>query len=103
MMQFEGAQALLVCTKKWCSLKAWGMAIARRRGTKRAIRRGRPQARGDPAPHVAGRHGVPLGQGGARHSISEPARKARMVSVRQAIPTEFVMQVLWLGAALLST
>lgn len=34
---FEGAQALLVCTKKWCSLKAWGMAIARRRGTKRAI------------------------------------------------------------------
>ena len=34
---FEGAQALLVCTKKWCSLKAWGMAIARRRGVKRAI------------------------------------------------------------------
>ena len=34
---FEGAQALLVCTKKWCSLKAWGMAIARRRGMKRAI------------------------------------------------------------------
>lgn len=34
---FEGAQALLVCTKKWCSLKAWGMGIARRRGMKRAI------------------------------------------------------------------
>ena len=34
---FEGAQALLVCTKKWSSLKAWGMAIARRRGMKRAI------------------------------------------------------------------
>lgn len=34
---FEGAQALLVCTKKWCSLKAWGMAVARRRGMKRAI------------------------------------------------------------------
>jgi len=34
---FEGAQALLTCTKKWCSLKAWGMAIARRRGMKRAI------------------------------------------------------------------
>lgn len=34
---FESAQALLVCTKKWCSLKAWGMAIARRRGMKRAI------------------------------------------------------------------
>lgn len=34
---FEGAQALLVCTKKWCGLKAWGMGIARRRGMKRAI------------------------------------------------------------------
>ena len=34
---FEGAQALLVCTKKWCSLKAWGMGVARRRGMKRAI------------------------------------------------------------------
>jgi transposase len=34
---FEGAQALLVCTKKWSALKAWGMAIARRRGLKRAI------------------------------------------------------------------
>ena len=34
---FEGAQALLVCTKKWSGLKAWGMAIARRRGLKRAI------------------------------------------------------------------
>ena len=34
---FEGAQALLVCTKKWSSLKAWGMNVARRRGMKRAI------------------------------------------------------------------
>ena len=34
---FEGAQALLVCTKKWSSLKAWGMTIVRRRGMKRAI------------------------------------------------------------------
>jgi len=34
---FEGAQVLLCCTKKWSSLKAWGMAIARRRGLKRAI------------------------------------------------------------------
>lgn len=34
---FEGAQALLTCTKKWCSLKAWGMSIARRRGMKRGI------------------------------------------------------------------
>jgi transposase len=34
---FEGAQVLLVCTKKWSSLKAWGIAIVRRRGLKRAI------------------------------------------------------------------
>ncbi len=29
---FEGAQALLVCTRKWSGLKAWGMGVARRRG-----------------------------------------------------------------------
>ena len=34
---FEGAQALLVCTRKWSGLKAWGMGVARRRGLKRAI------------------------------------------------------------------
>lgn len=34
---FEGAQALLVCTRKWSSLKTWGMAITRRRGLKHAI------------------------------------------------------------------
>ena len=33
----RGAQALLVCTKRWSGLKAWGTAIARRRGLKRAI------------------------------------------------------------------
>jgi transposase len=34
---YEGAQALLCCTKRWSRLKAWGMAIARRRGMRRAI------------------------------------------------------------------
>jgi len=84
---FEGAQALLVCTRKWCSLKAWGMAIAHRRGTKRAI--AVAQARGDPAPHVAGWHGIPLGQRGSDRSVIEPARKARneiRLSGRSGVP-----------------
>lgn len=34
---FEGAQALLVCTRKWSGLKAWGFGVARRRGLKRTI------------------------------------------------------------------
>lgn len=34
---YEGAQALLCCSKRWSALRAWGMAIARRRGLPRAI------------------------------------------------------------------
>jgi transposase len=34
---YEAAQVLMVRTRKWCSLKAWGMQIARRRGMQKAI------------------------------------------------------------------
>ena len=37
VMLFEAALALMVCSRKWSWLKAWGMKIARRRGMKRAI------------------------------------------------------------------
>jgi transposase len=33
---FEAASVLLHRTKKWCSLKAWGMRLAKRSGTKKA-------------------------------------------------------------------
>ena len=36
-MLFEAALALMVCSRKWSWLKAWGMKIARHRGMKRAI------------------------------------------------------------------
>src|SRR5438132_5503823 len=36
-MLFEAALALMVCSRKWSWLKAWGMKIARHRGIKRAI------------------------------------------------------------------
>jgi transposase len=34
---YEAAQVLMIRTQKWCSLKAWGMQIARRRGMQKAI------------------------------------------------------------------
>ena len=40
MMQtalFEAAQVLLTRTSRWCSLKSWGMGVAKRRGMKKAI------------------------------------------------------------------
>ncbi len=33
---YEAAHSLLVCSKKWSSLRAWGMTIAKRRGMARA-------------------------------------------------------------------
>ncbi|MGV1768364.1 IS110 family transposase [Rhizobium rhizogenes] len=33
---FEAASVLLYRTKKWCSLKAWGLRLAKRAGTKKA-------------------------------------------------------------------
>ena len=33
---FEAATVLLHRTKKWCSLKAWGMKLAKRTGMKKA-------------------------------------------------------------------
>ena len=35
-MLFEAANVLLTRTKRWCSLKAWGIGIAKRSGLKRA-------------------------------------------------------------------
>src|SRR6516162_4665014 len=34
---YEAAQVLLTRTQKWSWLKAWGMQLARRRGSKKAI------------------------------------------------------------------
>jgi transposase len=34
---FEAAQAVMIRLTRWCTLKAWGMKIARKRGLRRAI------------------------------------------------------------------
>lgn len=34
---FEAAQVLMTRTSRWCSLKSWGMGVAKRRGMKKAI------------------------------------------------------------------
>ena len=36
-MLFEAALALMVCSRKWSWLKAWGIRVAQRRGIRRAI------------------------------------------------------------------
>ena len=34
---YEAAQVMITCVKKWSSLKAWAMNVAKRRGLKKAI------------------------------------------------------------------
>lgn len=34
---YEAASAMLVRSKTWCSVRAWGLKIAQRRGHKRAV------------------------------------------------------------------
>ncbi|BBU63330.1 hypothetical protein MSC49_32650 [Methylosinus sp. C49] len=34
---YEAASAMLVRSKKWCAVKAWGVKIAAKRGHKRAV------------------------------------------------------------------
>ena len=60
---YEAAHSLLVRSRKWSSLARLGHEDrqAPRHGAR--PRRGRPQARRHPAPHVGRRHRVPLGQG----------------------------------------
>lgn len=58
----EAAHSLFVRSKKWSSLRAWGMNIARRRGIGTSPGRGRPQARRDPASHVGRYERVPVRQ-----------------------------------------
>jgi transposase len=36
-MLYEAAHSLLICSKKWSWLKAWGVRVAQRRGMRRAI------------------------------------------------------------------
>src|SRR3954449_4204592 len=60
---YEAAHSLLIRSRKWSALRAWGLQVAKRRGMARGPRRGRAQARLRPAPDVGRRCRVPLGQG----------------------------------------
>ena len=61
---YEAAQVLLTRTRTWSWLKAWGMQVARRRGAKKAIVALARRLADCHAPHVGGRDGIPLAQGG---------------------------------------
>ena len=66
-MLYEAAQAMMR-SKKWSWLKAWAMQIARRRGMKKAIVALARRLAVIQAPHLGGRHRVPLDQGTSRGS-----------------------------------
>jgi transposase len=105
----EAAHRLLVRGKKWSSRRAWGMTVAQHRGPVGSAdippgdrakpdgarpRRGRPQARRRPAPHVERPDRVPLRQGarcgrrpgsglnrGGPDTTNSPGRVNRIVPV----------------------
>ncbi len=49
---YEAAQVILRRTSRWCSLKAWGMKIAKHRGMEKSNCCGRPATGRHPAPDV---------------------------------------------------
>ena len=61
---FEAAQVMLTRVTRWSWLKAWAMKVAQRRGDERRLSHWRAVG-GHPASHLAGRHRVPLDQGGS--------------------------------------
>ncbi len=58
---YVAAHSLLTRNAQWSSLKAWGMRLAKTRGHRRAVLAVARKLRRDPAPHVGGRLGVPMG------------------------------------------
>jgi transposase len=67
---FEAATVLLYRTKKWSSLKAWGLRLAKRIGLNKAKGRHRPEDRRDPPLHLGRWNIVRLGPGKAGLTIS---------------------------------
>ena len=61
---YEAAHSLLIRSRKWSALRAWGMKVAKRRGMARARVAVARKLAVDPAPHVGRRQRVPLGQAG---------------------------------------
>jgi hypothetical protein len=59
---YEAAHTLLIRSRKWSALRAWGMKVAKARGMARP-RRGGPQACCHSASDVERRDRVPLRQG----------------------------------------
>jgi transposase len=62
VMLYEAAQSMLY-SKKWSWLKAWAMQIARRRRDEKGDRGPSASVGCDHAPHLGGRHRVPLDPG----------------------------------------
>ncbi|SDL55568.1 Transposase IS116/IS110/IS902 family protein [Mesorhizobium muleiense] len=74
---YEAAQVMLTRVKKWSWLKAWAMNVAKRCGL--SDRRTRPSAGSHHAPHVGGRHRIPLDAAGGptRRRLTGKAAKER--------------------------
>jgi hypothetical protein len=59
---YKAANALLSRVKRFCTLKRWGLDVAKRRGEKRAKVALARKLAVNPAPHVDRRHHVPVDQ-----------------------------------------
>jgi transposase len=73
---YEAAHTLLVRSRKWSSLQALGMKIAKHRGMGPRSRRGRPQARRDPPSYVARPNRVPVRQGAGKSLREQRAQQS---------------------------
>jgi transposase len=57
---FEAANSHLRRSKKWSTVRAWGVKLAKRAGAKKACRRGCPKAGDHHASNVGGRDGFSI-------------------------------------------
>ena len=61
---YEAAHSLLMRSRRWSTLRAWGLQVAKRRGMARARIAVARKLASHPASDVGRWHRVPLGQGG---------------------------------------
>ncbi len=92
---YEAAHTLLVRSRKWSSLRAWGMNIAKRRGMRAHVPRSRPQAGYHPPSPVERCNRFPFRQvrrsGSGITQMSEDARRIEQanrarIRVKRIVP-----------------
>ena len=83
---YEAAHSLLVRSRKWSALRAWGMQVAKRRGMARARVAVARKLAVRPASHVGGRQ---PSSAGARRRRRRPSLRESRVSARQGGAASF--------------